>query len=86
MVEEVKKGLKTMNGFSGVPQKTTFGGMGLILYQLSQVLSGVPVGGFIDSLMVMTYGAVFTAYSPIIFGVMAILFNENKFMKLVKGK
>ena len=84
MVKEIKE---KVNNMSVVPQqKTTYGGIAVIIQQLITVLSDVPVGGWIASLTAegVTYGVLLSSYWPILAGVILIIFNEDKFKSWMK--
>jgi hypothetical protein len=58
--------------------------VGGLVYQLSQILTNVPFGGFIASLQASTYGVILSSYSPIILFIVMILFSETDFLNKLK--
>lgn len=81
-MEGVKK--EKVNKMTMIPkQKTTIGGLTVVVQQLIQILSNVPIGGWIASLLAegVTYGAILSSYWPIAAGLLLIFFDEDKWGK-----
>lgn len=58
-------------------QRTTYGGIGTIVYQLSEILKNVQFGEFISHISTMTYGGIISSFAPIVVGVILIMFDEE---------
>jgi hypothetical protein len=75
---------KVKDKITGTPQLTTAGGIGGLVYQLSQTLATVKVGGFLAHISTLTYGALISSYSPIVLFIIMIMFNETDFLDKFK--
>ncbi len=83
MVEKLKQ---VADKLTVIPkQKSTFGGIAVIVQQLIQVLSDVSVGGWIASLTAqgVTYGSLLSSYWPIAAGILLVFFDETKLKSLI---
>ena len=69
---------KDYNGFGGVPQKSTLGGLTLIAQQLMTIWSDVGWGDFATHFSSMTVGVTLQTYWPILVALFLIFINEKK--------